>query len=288
MPQLAYDVRDDKLFEQRGMRNLYWLDDLDAVPLPELDPNVESFLYAGARPIADYRKLTATYPEIKDTAAARLPLLNLDSVLSRLEQQSIDVAAPKTWIWELDRPVPNGIQYPVFVRAAKSSWKLGGKISKVMSERELQSEAFELRRAFGYDQSILAREWLDIVPAGESAYGPVPMEIRTWIVDSIPYAWSFHHLQIVQNSTLFPLSDQDTDCLYQMASKISCFESRLVCVDFVKTVNGAWRFLEAGPGSCAGTAHEYVFKAVAAKLAGKTLEVTTCSPDNYGKLFRVA
>ncbi len=53
MPQLAYDSRDDKLFEQRGMRNLYWLDDLGAVPLAELDPEVDAFLYAGARSIED-------------------------------------------------------------------------------------------------------------------------------------------------------------------------------------------------------------------------------------------
>ena len=219
MPQLAYDDRDDKLFEQRGMRNLYWLDDLGAVPLSKLDPNVDSFLYAGARPIEDYRKLTAAYPKIHDTAAARLPLLNLDSVLLRMEQHNVDVSPPKTWIWEFDRPIPGDIQYPVFVRAAKSSWKLGGKISKVMNESEFKSEAFELRRAFGFDQSVLAREWLDIVPAGESAYGPVPMEIRTWIVDSVPYAWSFHHLQIVQDSDKFPLSKNDQAYLLELASK---------------------------------------------------------------------
>lgn len=285
MVQLAYDVRDDELFEQRGMRNLYWLDDLDAVPLSELDPDVEAFLYAGARSIEDYRELTSDYPNIRDTAAARLPLLNLDSVLLRIKESHIDLPNPKTWTWELDRPMPGDIFYPVFVRAAKSSWKLGGKISKVTNEKELRAEAFELRRAFGFDQSILAREWLDIVPAGESAYGPIPLEIRTWIVDSVPYAWSFHHLQFVKESSHFPLSNMDEDDLFQLASRLTCFDSRLVCADFVKTVDGVWQFLEAGPGSCAGTAHEFVYKSVASKLAGKTFEDPICLPDNYGKVF---
>ncbi len=202
-----------------------------------------------------------------------------------MDAERIDVRSPKTWIWEFENSIPDSIQYPVFVRAAKSSWKLGGKISKVANDQELKSEAFELRRAFGFNQPILAREWLAIVPAGESAYGPVPMEIRTWIVDSVPFAWSFHHLHLIKNSSLFPLSCDDRSKLLELASKINCFESRLVCADFVKTTEGDWRFLEAGAGSCAGTAHEFVFKSVASRIAGRVFDEPTCMPDDFGQLF---
>jgi len=38
--------------------------------------------------------------------------------------------------------------------------------------------------------------------------------------------------------------------------------------DFARLTSGNWAFIEAGPGSCAGTAHESVFKAVVHKLLG--------------------
>lgn len=47
------------------------------------------------------------------------------------------------------------------------------------------------------------------------------------------------------------------------------FTSRLVVADFARDVSGAWWFNEAGPGSCAGTAHEAVFKHVASRLLGE-------------------
>lgn len=49
----------------------------------------------------------------------------------------------------------------------------------------------------------------------------------------------------------------------------SIFRSRLVAADFARQKNGEWIFIEAGPGSCAGTAHESVFKAVASRLRGE-------------------
>jgi hypothetical protein len=49
----------------------------------------------------------------------------------------------------------------------------------------------------------------------------------------------------------------------------SVFRSRLVVADFARGVDGGWWFIEAGPGSCAGTGHEEVFKAVARRLRGE-------------------
>jgi hypothetical protein len=47
------------------------------------------------------------------------------------------------------------------------------------------------------------------------------------------------------------------------------FRSRLVVADFARGRDGQWWLIEAGPGSCAGTAHEAVFKAVARRLRGE-------------------
>ena len=63
---LLYDPRDDAYHERIGSQILYWLDDLDALPLDEADPAAEGFLFAGARPIDDYRERLSRLPLIRD------------------------------------------------------------------------------------------------------------------------------------------------------------------------------------------------------------------------------
>ena len=68
----------------------------------------------------------------------------------------------------------------------------------------------------------------------------------------------------------FPPSKDDLALLHDLATRVaSPFRSRLIVTDFVCDKKGAWHFLEAGPGAVAGTAHEGVFKHVAAKLIGQ-------------------
>jgi hypothetical protein len=94
--------------------------------------------------------------------------------------------------------------------------------------------------------------------------------VRIWVVDGVPLAWSFHHLHIVPRPAGFPLAGPDLAELRRMAGQVaSAFHSRLVVADFARGVDGRWWFVEAGPGSCAGTAHEAVFKAVAKRLRGE-------------------
>jgi len=184
--ELFYDERDDKFHEARGSKNLYWLDDLGGRPLTEARAEDEGFLFAGARPLADYRRLVAGMPFLRDTPEEREPLLALDSVLDTLSAASVKVPAPKTWRLPLDAPLPLDLTFPLFLRTAVSSWKLGGRISRVGSPAELESEAAELRRAFGWDALILARAWREFAEAGQSVYGPVVQEVRVWIVDQVP------------------------------------------------------------------------------------------------------
>jgi hypothetical protein len=268
--QLLYDPRDDAYHERIGSQVLYWLDDLDAVPLGEADPSAEGFLFAGARPIEDYRDLVARLPLVRDRPGEREPLLRLDTVLEALEKHGVRVPTPRTWILPLDAPVPEDLTFPLFVRTAGSSWKRGGHISRVRTAAELGDEAALLRRALGWDATVLAREWLDLAPAGEGRYGPLPQEVRTWIMDGVPFAWSFHHLHILPRPCGFPLSAEDLKTLRDLAGEVgSAFGSRLVVADFARGVDGRWWFFEAGPGSCAGTGHEAVFKAVARRLRGE-------------------
>src|SRR5207245_3490350 len=129
----------------------------------------------------------------------RAPLLRLDTVLETLQRAEVNVPTPKTWYLPLDMPLPEDLTFPLFVRTAESSWKLGGRISRVRNRVELEEEAASLRRALGWDALILAREWLDLAVAGEGRYGPVPQEVRVWIVDGVPFAWSFHYLNVLQH-----------------------------------------------------------------------------------------
>jgi hypothetical protein len=269
---LFYDGRDDEYHEARGSQILYWLDDLGAKPVTEARPRDKGFLFTGARSIDDYRRLVDGLPLLRDRPDEREPLLRLDSALDRLSAASVRVLTPKTWRLALDTPLPNDLTFPLFIRTALSSWKVGGRISRVKSRCELAAEAAELRRAFGWDTLILARAWYDFAEAGESVYGPVPQEVRVWIVDEVPVAWSFHYLNVVRNPQGFPPSPADLRILAQMALDVSrAFRSRLIAADFARQTNGGWIFIEAAPGSCAGTAHETVFKAVASRLRGEPL-----------------
>lgn len=281
--ELFYDERDDKYHEARGSQILYWLDDLGGKPLTEARTNDEGFLFAGARPMADYRRLVAEKSRIRDRPEERESLLTLDSVLDALLAASVQVPTPRTWRLKIDEALPQDLTFPLFVRTALTSWKVGGRISRVRSSAELESESAELRRAFGWDALILARAWHDFAEAGQSVYGPVVQEVRVWIVDQIPFAWSFHYMNIVRDPRGFPPSDDDLHVIAEMAVKVGrAFCSRLVAADFARQKNGEWIFIEAGPGSCAGTAHEGVFKAVASRLRGEDL---LFSPDAVGGVF---
>lgn len=270
--ELLYDPRDDPYHERVGSQILYWLDDLGAKPLGEADPDRPGFLFAGARPVEDYRGLVAGLPLVRDRPEEREPLLRLDTVLVRLKEAGVGVLTPRTWVLALDDPLPEGLTFPLFVRTAESSWKKGGQIARVGTAAELAAEAAELRRALGWDATVLAREWLDLAPAGPGRYGPVAQEVRTWAVDGVPVAWSFHHLHLVPRPAGFPPSADDLATLRRLADAVaSAFRSRLVAADFARGRDGQWRFIEAGPGSCAGTGHEAVFKAVARRLRGECL-----------------
>jgi hypothetical protein len=268
--QLLYDPRDDAYHERIGSHVLSWLDDLDALPLDEAPHDAEGFLFAGARPVDDYRELVGGLPLVRDRPQEREPLLRLDKVLQVLETKGVRVPTPRTWVLPLDAPLPEDLAFPLFVRTTESSWKKGGHISRVRTVAELEDEAALLRRALGWDAVVLARQWLDLATAGEGRYGPLPQEVRTWVVDGVPVAWSFHHLHVLPSPKGFPLSADDLETLRRLAGEVgSAFRSRLLVADFARGVDGRWWFIKAGPGSCAGTGHEAVFKAVARGLRGE-------------------
>jgi hypothetical protein len=267
--QLLYDARDDRHHEGVGSQVLYWLDDLGALPVGEAGPDQPGFLFAGARPTEDYRELVTRLPLIRDRPEEREPLLRLDTVLHALERAGVRVPMPRTWVLPLDAPLPDDLTFPLFVRTAESSWKKGGHISRVRTPAELEAEAALLRRALGWDATVLARQWLELATAGEGRHGPLPQEVRTWVVGGVPFAWSFHHLHLVPRPQGLPHPAGDLEALRHLARRVgSAFGSRLVVADFARGVDGKWWFIEAGPGSCAGTGHEAVFKSVAGRLKG--------------------
>lgn len=284
MVQLYYDERDhNEYFLSRGEQRLYWLDDLGAKPITAAQPKSQGYLFAGARSVEDYKSLTRRLVNIKDSVDERFQLLSLSSVLQQLRQKNVDIPMAKTWELHIDEPLPQHICYPLFVRTDRTSWKLGGKISYVKDEEMLLEECELLRRAFGWDAKILAREWLELAEAGTFRMGSLPQEVRVWIVDAQVFAWSFHHMLVVKDPKGFPLTTEDKTIIFNYASQIGkSFTSRLIVADFAKLKNGKWTFIEAGPGSCAGTGHEEVFKAVACELLGHKYAFTG---NKIGGLF---
>jgi hypothetical protein len=140
-----------------------------------------------------------------------------------------------------------------------------------------------LRRAIQWDAAILAREWVDLAPAGSGVYGKYPQEVRVWIIDGKPFAWSFHYLQALSTPAGFPPKEKELASLKEYASEVArAFQALGVVADFAKLRSGGWIFIEAGPISAAGTAHEVVFCAVAAKLARNE---SRSSADKVGGIF---
>lgn len=281
--QLLYDRRDLDDAERRGDSRLLWLRDLGANAIQDLPSDGEGFLFGYQLPCNEFAALVDSYPGVHDRPADRGQLIHLEDILSKLELANISVPTPRTWILRIDDPLPLDLTFPLFVRTSMSSWKRGGHSSKVRNPQELEDECELFRRSFRWDATILAREWINLSVAGEWRYGSVPVEIRVWIVDAHALAWSFHYLHFVPNPQGFPPSVADLDQIAEYAQHIAApFSSRLIAADFVRDTAGKWHFLEAGPGACSGTSHEYVFKSVASKLIGRDVYFV---PDKVGGLF---
>lgn len=257
-----------------------WLKRLGATDLEEAAANEAGFLFGYEHGEEHYRNLVENRPNIRDRPDEREELVRLDHVLERLRQRGINVPTPKTWILRLDDAPPTDLEFPVFVRTPKSSWKRGGKQSRANNLRQLNDEVELLRRAFGWDTPILVRKWIDVAVAGRWMFGDAPQEIRLWIVDQVPVAWSFHYLHVVRSPIGFPPSIQDLSFVADLAAKIgAAFTSRLIAADFIRDRRGAWHFVEAGPGAVSGTAHDAVFGFVADKLRGEPADLC---PDSVG------
>ncbi len=266
---LIYDRNDLPHAAKLRDKRLQWLMELGAVELSQLSLEAEGFLFAYDHGHDHYRRLVADRPNISDRPDDRMQLEGLDIVLERLNEHGIDIPTPRTWIIGVDEELPSDLEFPLFVRTPKSSWKRGGGQSKAKNLKQLAEEAELLRRVFGWNTSILARKWIDVAVAGRFMFGDAPQEVRVWIVDREPVAWSFHYLHAVPKPMGFPPSPDDLRLLETLAAKIaSAFSSRLIAADFVRDRHGKWWFLEAGPGAAAGTAHEAVFKFVAERLRG--------------------
>ncbi len=247
-----------------------WLQELGALELAAVDEEAAGFLFGYEQGTEKLLRQVGAHPAIHDQPDERQALVNLDEVLKALQDHNIEVPTPRTWLIEMDNEWLGDLKFPLFVRTRKSSWKRGGGQAKVDTLKELADEAELLRRTFGWDAPIIVREWLDIAVAGRWMFGDAPQEVRTWIVDGTPVAWSFHYLHAISDPAGFPPSHDDLKELRSLAARVAKpFRSRLIAADFVRDVRGDWYFLEAGPGAACGTAHEKVFKFVASKLVGR-------------------
>jgi hypothetical protein len=246
-----------------------WLRDLGAMELSEASQEEAGFLFGYDQGSDHYQRLVGDRPNVRDRPAERDELNDLRRVLERLIECKVEIPTPRTWVIGIDDSLPDDLEFPVFVRTPKSSWKRGGAQSRADNQKELIDEMSLLRRGFTWETPILARQWIDVAPAGKWMFGDAPQEIRVWIVDRRPQAWSFHYLHVVPDPEGFPPDARDLSFLKDYATRVGApFRSRLIAADFVKDRRGKWHFLEACPGAVAGTAHEEVFKLVAQAVRG--------------------
>lgn len=274
MLQLFYDHNDFPNARKLKDERFHWLQDIGAVDLGESQPDATGFLFSYHYSDSHLINQVGDYPGIHDRPEEREELIHLDEVLRVLAVNGIEVPTPRTWVLEIDEELPGDLEFPLFVRTRKSSWKRGGDQAKVRNLSELAEESDLLRRAFGWDTTIIARKWLDIAVSGQWMFGDAPQEIRTWVIDGQPVAWSFHYLHAVPDPVGFPPSPADLSQLKSMAALVAKpFRSRLIAADFVRDTNHNWHFMEAGPGAVAGTAHEAVFKYVASRLIGNETDL---------------
>lgn len=272
--KLLYDKKD--LPDSKRLRDerFEWLVELGASELSAAASDEAGFLFGYEHGDEHYRKLVDNRPNVHDRPDERRELLRLDEVLKRLTESKVEIPTPKTWVIGVDDKLPDDLEFPLFVRTPKSSWKRGGQQSRANNPRELLDEMELLRRAFGWDTPILARRWIDVAVAGRWMFGDAPQEVRVWIVDHIPVAWSFHYLHAVKTPKGFPPGGDDLRILAGLAAEVGrVFQSHLIVADFIRDQQGRWHFLEAGPGAVAGTAHEAVFKFVAEKIRGAAAQL---------------
>jgi hypothetical protein len=273
--KLLYDKHDLPFARRLQDERFRWLREIGAVELEDVELDKTGFLFGYQQSMEALHKQVDDRPNVRDRPEEREELLLLDNVLQRFGQTGVTVPTPRTWVIQVDDSLPADIEFPLFVRTATSSWKRGGHQGKARNPKELEDEIGLLRRMFGWNATILARKWLDLAVAGKWMYGNAPQEVRIWIVDKVPVAWSFHYIHVVKNPKGFPPSRNDLALLRQLGEKVATpFGSRLIAADFVRDRKGQWQFVEAGPGACSGTGHEAVFKFVARKLIGETGELT--------------
>jgi len=278
--ELLYDKHDLPDSQRLGDERFAWLAYLGAREISECPDDTQGFLFGYDRGAEVYRNLALGRPGLRDRPEEREELTDLSVVLGELGQHGCDIPTPKTWLIAVDDLFPEDLQFPLFVRTPKSSWKRGGAQSRVKNQQQLGEEMELLRRVFGWDTPILARQWIDVAVAGNWMFGDAPQEIRVWIVDQRPVAWSFHYLHVVPAPEGFPPGHDDLRKICGWAEAIgSVFGSRLICADFIRDRRGQWSFLEAGPGAVCGTAHREVFKYVAECVRGTS---ATLKGDSVG------
>ena len=145
--KLLYDKND--LPDAKKLRDdrFKWLTELGAAELSETSPADEGFLFAYQHGDEHYRNLVCNRPKVFDRPEQRKELIRLDEILHRLEERGIKVPMPQTWIIGVDRAPPADLEFPLFVRTPRSSWKRGGTQSKVNNLNQLNDEMELLRRA---------------------------------------------------------------------------------------------------------------------------------------------
>ena len=133
---LLYDRNDLPIAQRLRDARLGWLQELGAAELSAVPNDASGFLFGYQHGAEQYRASVGHRPNIADRPEHREELVRLDHVLQALERARVVLPTPQTWVLGVDEPLPEDIEFPLFVRTPTSSWKRGGGQGKVRNPAE--------------------------------------------------------------------------------------------------------------------------------------------------------
>ena len=159
--------------------------------------------------------------------------------------------------------LPDGMRYPVFVKASVASAKHLG-LDACVARNDAQL-ADHLARA----GVRVVREWMDLRQLGGSHNGmPITREWRTYLLDGRVLGRGFYWADADPSGPLSPADQAEVDGLCQLVC--SRLDARLVSVDAGQLADGSWRVIEVGDVQHTGVgqmAHHIYWRKLALRLS---------------------
>lgn len=160
--------------------------------------------------------------------------------------------------------LPEGMHYPVFVKASIASAKHLG-LDACIARDDAQ-----LIERLARPGVRVVREWMDLRQLGGEHNGmPITREWRTYLLDGQVLGRGFYWAERDPSGSLSPADQIEMDRLCKLAC--SRLDARLVSIDAGQLADGSWQLIEVGDVQHTGVgqmAHHVYWRELALRLRG--------------------